>query len=203
MEVSYLMLSSQQRVLEGWLLYVSGSQLPTTNSSLSASQLSEVEDGIANLKKWFPNENDELVLARCSQLNLQARTLGSFTYIVTADGTVELRPLTNVWLEPIWHRGMIKNSTGLPRNSQSWVINMLAQWHQYGLEMLLPQFLVISDLWATWQIVLKETNKQKTSGKTHSSSQHSYVNGLLFYHHGSEKQCWQMASHTFKYYTCC
>lgn len=104
-----LMASSYQIIVDGgWLLNISiptigfgrlaplTLRLSTTNSSPSASQLSELEDGVANLRNYFPRKMMYLYLARCSQFNLQTRTLGNFTYIVMADGTVELCPLTNV-----------------------------------------------------------------------------------------------------------
>lgn len=111
-----------------------------------------------------------------------------------AEVTVELWPLTNVWVEPRWHKSMARDFPGLARNSQSWVVNTLAQWH-WGVTSPAS-----CDEWRLRNLT-NCSEGQNNLGENHSSSQYSDVKGLLFYHHGSVKQCWQMASHTFKYVT--
>lgn len=107
-----------------------------------------MEDGIANLEDDF-RENDEPLLARCSPLNLQTRTLDGFTYIVMAEVTVELWPLTNVWLEPRWHEGMVKKfywtCQKLSVLGHQHISPMASRW----LEVLFPQLLVMSDFYTT------------------------------------------------------
>lgn len=55
---------------------------------------------------------------------------------IKIDGTFLLWQLANVWLDQKWHSGMIKESTGLPRSSQSCFICTLTHCHCKRMEIL-------------------------------------------------------------------
>lgn len=110
--------------------------------------------------------------------------MGNFTYTIKIDGTVLLWQLTNVWSDQKWHSGVIKDSAGLPRNSQPCASHTLTHCQFYRMETAHPL------PWLAVMEVLRASEKlfpqKKSLRETHSSSQRLYVKKLLlFYHDGS------------------